>query len=141
MGKNAVVSQSDLKRDSTIINSWWKSQAEQLPISVAGLWFGITNLAAGGRPARTLYVAGCPAFEANDPTAEWATDYCWWPDDRYVNLPDLAAFRDSQQSEILVHGAALVRTLTATLPTHIEGLAVGFDSGDFRLIPTRGVQR
>jgi len=98
-----------------------------------GLWFGITNLASGGG-YRRLYVAGCPTFDAADKDGEWATNYCWWPEARYVTLSDFAMLPDQPYSEVLAYGTDLVRTLGVTALPGIEGAAVGFDGGDLVLL-------
>ena len=57
------------------------------PPTVAGLWFGLTELVPGGWH---LYVAGTNDFDDDDETAEWAAGpYEWWPEDRYLPLPEV----------------------------------------------------
>jgi hypothetical protein len=63
-----------------------------------------------------------------------ATDYCWWPDGRYVLLPDLAAIPDSAYLVALDHAAALVAALRPQDALRVKGVAVGFDDGDFRVV-------
>lgn len=113
---------------------WWEQLATTAPATTAGLWFGITNLLSGSRTTRHLYVAGCPSFDPADATAEWATDYSWWPDDRYVVAPHLAAIPDSSFVEVLDHAAALVQALRPQETLEVRGVAVGFDDGDFRVV-------
>jgi hypothetical protein len=87
-----------------------------------------------------MYVAGCPSMDAEAETAEWATEYCWWPadthEDAYVVLPDLAAMaaaasRSGDWAAVTDHAAAVVRALKPenNLPT-VSGVAVGFDDGN-----------
>jgi hypothetical protein len=122
--------------DHALITSWWERVGTLTPADVRGLWFGLAYLVfADIDPCRYLYVAGCPTFDADDETAEWTTEYCWWPDDRYVLLPTLAAIPDQRYVEALDFAADLVRRLQpiGNAP-HVQGAAVGFDDGDFVLI-------
>lgn len=101
----------------------------EVPSNARGLWFGITDLVHGGA-LRTLYVAGCPTYDPTDATGEWATDYCWWPEGRYVTLVDFAMLADDPYQDVLSFAVGLVRSLDPlSIPT-VEGAAVGFDDGD-----------
>ena len=102
---------------------------------MVGLWFGLVELVgADGASARNLYVAGCPTFDPDDDSAEWATEYCWWPDGRYVLVPGLAALDDREPAATLEYAAELVRALNADTVTGVLGVATGFDDGDFVLV-------
>jgi hypothetical protein len=74
-----------------------------------------------------------PGF-ASDPQAEWATEYCWWPDDRYVSVPGLASEPDEHYTDVLKRAATLVRALEPLSVPGVHVAAVGFDDGDFILI-------
>lgn len=63
------------ERDLESVRDWWGRLASDVPPDAKGLWFGITELAEGDA-RRTLYVAGCPTFDATDSSGDWATDYC-----------------------------------------------------------------
>jgi len=123
----------DVDRDLEAVSQWWKRLAPQAPQGVVGLWFGITDLAAKNGVSRHLYVAGCPTFDAGDETAEWATDYCWRPEDRYVQAPALAGLPASDFAEVLDHAVTLLERLRPQDAVPVQGVAVGFDDGDFRV--------
>ena len=120
-------------RDLDVLQDWWGRLAPAVPADAKGLWFGITDLVQGGA-VRTLYVAGCPTFDPSDASGEWATDYCWWPADRYVTLADFAMLPDEPHQEVLAYAAALVRSLDPAQAAEVEGAAVGFDDGDLVLV-------
>jgi hypothetical protein len=123
--------------DLAVAQQWWSVLAPQMPSGVAGLWFGMTELVRGSAPTRTMYVAGCPTFDVDDETAEWATDYVWWPDGRYVVLPGLAGMSADGLDgwdAVLDHAAAVIRRLRPQADVDVDGVAVGFDDGDFVLV-------
>jgi hypothetical protein len=92
----------------------WLGLVASVPTTVVGLWFGLVELGgAEGLPARHMYVAGCPTFDPHDGPAEWATEYCWWPDGRYVLVPGLAVLDDREPVAVLEYAAELVRALNA----------------------------
>jgi len=121
------------ERDLEVLRGWWRRNAPEVPREAKGLWFGITELVHGGA-LRTLYIAGCPTFDRMDPGGDWATDYCWWPEDRYVTLADFALIPDEPFQDVLAYAADSVRALDFSgIPT-VEGAAVGFDDGDFVIL-------
>jgi hypothetical protein len=77
-----------------------------------------------------VYVAGCPSFDPDDESAEWATEYCWWPEGRYVLIPGLAALDDREPAVVLEYATELVQTLNAHTVPGVRGVATGFDDGD-----------
>lgn len=122
--------------DLAVIAPWWTRLAITMPSTVVGLWFGITEVVwpEGLRP--TMYVAGCPTFDLDDETAEWATDYVWWPDDRYVVPPSLASMPAADSADliaVLKHATTLIRRLQPQHDVDVQGVAVGFDDGDFTI--------
>lgn len=121
--------------DQEVLERWWAGLPETVPAAVRGLWFGMTDLAGSvSEWPRHLYVAGCPSYDPEDGTAEWATDYCWWPE-HYVFLPTVAAIPDSHFRDALELAADLVRRLDPLARLdQVEGGAVGFDDGDFVLL-------
>jgi hypothetical protein len=121
------------ERDLEVLRDWWGRTALKVPPDVTGLWFGITELVRD-RPLRTLYVAGCPAFDPEDSDGDWATDYCWWPADRYVTLADFAMLPDQPYQDVLAYAAGLVRSLDPSRVPNVEGVAVGFDDGDLVIL-------
>jgi len=123
------------RADRDVVVGWWLGLAATVPATVVGLWFGLVELdSPDGASARHLYVAGCPSFDPDDDSAEWATEYCWWPDGRYVLIPGLAALHDREPAAVLEYAAELVRTLNAHMVPGVRGVATGFDDGDFLLI-------
>jgi hypothetical protein len=82
-----------------------------------------------GGSLRTVYVAGCPTFDSADSSGEWATEYCWWPEDRYVTLADFAMLPDQPYQDVLAYAATLVRNLDPASVAQVHGAAVGFDDG------------
>jgi hypothetical protein len=120
-------------RDVEVLQEWWGRVAPDVPPDAKGLWFGITDLVHGGS-LRTLYVAGCLTFDSADPSGQWATEYCWWPADRYVTLADFAMLPEQPYQDVLAYAAALVRTLGPASVAHVDGAAVGFDDGDLVIL-------
>lgn len=120
--------------DLELLRSWWSDLKTELPDDVRGLWFGIVDLDVDGDARRTLYVAGSPEFDSEDADADWATDYSWWPEGRYVDLPGLADLPEGPYEDVLDYTIALVRDLNPLSIGAVEGAAVGFDDGDFKLI-------
>lgn len=120
-------------RDLEVLHEWWGRVAPGIPSGVKGLWFGITELIHGGA-IRTLYVAGCPSFDSTDSSGEWATEYCWWPEDRYVTLADFAMLPDQPYNAVLAYATNLVRSLEPTRLPNVDGAAVGFDDGDLVIL-------
>ena len=118
------------RRDFETLRHCWAQLRTEIPPATRGLWFGITDLESGGA-YRTLYVAGCPTFDADDADGDWATDYCWWPEARYVTLADFAMLPGQPYLDVLAYAAELLRTLDVSAVPTIEGAAVGFDDGDF----------
>lgn len=131
------VAHPDLIVDLAVLSPWWESLSAKAPSGVVGLWFGMTELVGTVGNGRHLYVAGCPTFDADDISAEWATSYCWWPEGRYVCPPQLTAFADSDHLQALRHAADLVIALRPQDAIPVDGVAVGFDDGDFRVTWSR----
>jgi hypothetical protein len=128
----------DKAADRDVVVGWWRGLVASVPPTVIGLWFGLVELAfADGSSARHLSVAGCPSFDPDDDSAEWATEYCWWPEGRYVLVPGLAALDDSDPAAVLEYAAELVRELPDDTVPGVLGVATGFDDGDFRLVSSR----
>jgi hypothetical protein len=101
--------------DRDAIGGWWLGLVASMPTTVLGLRFGLVEPAgADGASARHLYVAGCPSFDPDDESAEWATRYCWWPEGRYVLIPGLAALDEREPAVVLEHAAELIRRSTPT---------------------------
>jgi hypothetical protein len=123
------------RADRDVVVGWWLGLVASVPPTVVGLWFGLVELAGtGGASARHLYVAGCPSFDPDDDSAEWATEYCWWPEGRYVLVPGLAALDDREPAAVVEYAAGLVRGLNAHTVPGVLGVATGFDDGDFLLV-------
>jgi hypothetical protein len=98
------------ERDLEVLQEWWVRVAPEVPPEAKGPWFGITDLVHGGA-LRTLYLAGCPTFDSADSIGDWATEYCWWPADRYVTLADFARLPDQPYQDVLAYAAACVSSL------------------------------
>jgi hypothetical protein len=121
------------RHDLDLLRQWWARLAPEIPPDTKGLWFGITDLQHGGA-LRTLYVAGCPTFDPADPDGEWATEYSWWPEDRYITLEGFALLPDQPYQEVLTYAADLIRHLDLKGIPAVQGAAVGFDDGDFAVL-------
>jgi len=120
--------------DLGVLRSWWSGLAPEVPAETRGLWFGLVDLVVDNEAIRHLYVAGCPTFDPDD-DGDWACDYCWWPDGRYVLLPYLASLPDDPYELVLQVAADLMRDLEpASSATQLEGVGVGFDDGDLELV-------
>jgi hypothetical protein len=64
------------------------------------------------------------------------TDYVWWPDNRYIVLPSLAAMPAADSADlaaVLEHATTLIRRLQPQNDVTVQGVAVGFDDGDFAI--------
>ncbi|MEP7158991.1 MAG: hypothetical protein ABI797_06155 [Chloroflexota bacterium] len=126
--------------DLFVVREWWSALAPNLPDGIAALWFGITDLVVDDRRQRTLYVAGSDRFDPQDPSGDWAgPPYAWWPDDRYVAPPGLAALPDDDYRAVLDYAAALVRSILPPNGLAVDGVAVGFDDGDFTVVWEAGL--
>lgn len=117
---------------------WWASLRNQVPAEAKGLWFGLFEAAKDGEAVRTLYVAGTPSFDADDETAEWACEYVWEAEGRYVVLPGLAALPAAPYEVPLTHAAEVVRQLRPWRGRDAVGVAVGYDDGDFVILHSAG---
>jgi hypothetical protein len=121
--------------DSGALRTWWASLlAGATPGTDArALWFGLFESDNG----TLFYVQGYADFDANDETAEWASDEpSWAPDGRYVELPSL---QSASWEHALNLALGLLRELAPweTWPGNLDGIAAGFDDGDAHLIWTR----
>jgi hypothetical protein len=112
--------------------AWWRNVSETAPRGLRGLWFGLTELADSGWH---IYVAGTATFDATDETAEWAVGpYPWLPNGRYFPFPaagldDIVAAVDA--------AVAFVKDLEPWTAITIEGVATGFDAGEFSVVYPR----
>jgi hypothetical protein len=113
--------------------SWWTSLLMDEPPSeqTRALWFGLFE----GESGMSFYVQGYPEFEADDETAEWATDEpSWAPEGRYL---ELASIQASESWEFALPTVlALLRELRLweSWPGKLDGVAAGFDDGDVHLL-------
>lgn len=117
-----------------VLSQWWQRLRGDVPGATNAPWFGITDLDIDGHPRPHLYVAGCPSFAAEDETAEWATEYVWWPEDRYVDLASVGITSSGLHREVLANVAAAVKRLAPWEDVDVAGVAVGFDDGDFEVL-------
>ncbi|WP_433335426.1 hypothetical protein [Spirillospora sp. CA-294931] len=116
--------------ESTKLTSWWKALLEQAagaPPTIRALWFGLAATDTGW----DLYVTGCDVFDPDDDLGDWACDPTWWPDNNSVPLPGTT-------EDPLEHAAKLVYALSPeeSWPSPLQGIAVGYDDGDFTLVWT-----
>lgn len=131
--QNATVTTPAIKVDLAVVRPWWQRLAGEVPPAVVGLWFGMTDVLKPGGHQRTMYVAGCRTFDLDDEDAEWATDHVWLPNGRYIAPPSLASIRACRCdfTGVLEHAATLIRRLEPHVDVNVDGVAVGFDDGDF----------
>jgi hypothetical protein len=88
-----------------------------------------------------LYVAGTDQFDANDDTGDWAAGpYCWNDPAGHQNdpstyhpIPEIATLPPSDAVDYV---AQLVRDLAPWQEIPVDGVAAGFDEGDFAIIYT-----
>jgi hypothetical protein len=129
------VSDAPAGSDRESVESWWARLLIDEPPSdqTRALWFGLFE----GTNGTSFYVQGYPGFEADDETAEWATDDpSWAPEGRYV---ELASLRTAESWEVALSTAlALLRDLRLweSWPGRLDGVAVGFDDGDAHVLWT-----
>lgn len=82
-----------------------------------------------------ICIAGTETFDAGDETAEWAVGpYAWWPDGRYLHFPEAGS--DDIQS-VVTAAASLVSGIEPWKAVPVEGVATGFDCGDFTIVYQR----
>lgn len=111
---------------------WWERVRTTAPIGLHGLWFGLVELADGGWH---MHVAGTDEFDPDDETAEWAVGpYALWPDERYLELSEVEHLDVGAAVE---HAASVVRSCSPWHHIDVDGVAVGFDDGDFAIIYVR----
>lgn len=109
--------------------AWWANVSRSAPPALGGLWFGLVELTPGGWH---IYVAGTAEFDADDETAEWAVDpYIWWPEDRYFPFP--AAGGDDVGAAVSA-ASDFVERLSPWTTVNVDGVATGFDDGDFVIV-------
>jgi len=127
-----------MQQDLLAIADWWLRVGPTMPTGLAALWFGITDIDVGGKAQRTLYVAGCDSFDADDSSGDWASaPYAWWPPTRYVTLPGLAALAGHDYVAVLDYAVELVSSVEPQRGAMVDGVAIGFDDGDFRVVWSR----
>lgn len=96
------------------------------------MWFGLVELSPGGWH---LYVAGTDEFHGDDETAEWAVGpYRWRPNDGYFSVSEIG---ELGIDEAVSRAADIVRSLTPWNDLPVEGVATGFDEGDFEVVFAR----
>lgn len=111
------------------LRAWWGNLLGPAPGGIRGLWFGLVELVPG---SWHLYVVGTVEFDADDETAEWAVGpYRWAPENRYFPVPEIGAL---DLGEAVHHAAEKVRSLHPWEDLDVDGVAVGFDDGDFELV-------
>ncbi len=109
--------------------AWWARTRGSAPQSLAGLWFGLVELAPGGWH---LYVAGTAELDADDESAEWAVGpYAWLPEDRYFPLPEVGQLA---VGDAVAKASEVVRSIAPWDGLDVAGVAVGFDDGDFAVV-------
>ena len=120
-------------------DTWWHKVSGTAPARLAGLWFGLVELADGGWH---LYVAGTDQFDAGDDTGDWAVGpYAWNDPVTYRNDP--GAYHPVPEIEALTtsgavdHIGRIVRALAPWRDIHVDGVAAGFDAGDFAIVYRR----
>lgn len=112
--------------------AWWRTVSAGAPDGLRGLWFGLVELAAGGWH---IYVVGTASFDPEDETAEWAVGpHAWNPDGRYFPFPEAG---DDDLAAALHSAADLVAKLHPWTTIDVDGVATGFDDGDFVLLHKR----
>ncbi|MES9540444.1 hypothetical protein [Actinomadura sp. NPDC000600] len=123
--------------DAEVLGAWWRSLVDQARevTTVRALWFGIVELAGTEGASWNLYVGGCREFAREDDTGDWAAEPAWWPEGRYLFLTGLNERAEDGADAMLAYVAGLVRSLAPeqSWPGLLEGVAVGFDDGDFAL--------
>jgi hypothetical protein len=111
---------------------WWDALWSSAPPRLRGLWFGLVELLDGGWH---LYVAGTERFDSTDETADWAAyPYAWRPDGGYLPFPDAEVLA---ASDAVAEAVALVRALAPWQDLSVDGVAAGFDDGDFEIVYAR----
>ena len=112
--------------------AWWRTVSAEAPGGLCGLWFGLGELSDGGWH---IYVVGTAGFDPEDEAAEWAVGpYAWSADDRYFPFPGAG---DDDLAAALRSAADLVSTLHPWTTIEVDGVATGFDGGDFVIVYQR----
>jgi hypothetical protein len=113
--------------DQKALAEWWRDLSRNAPAGLAGLWFGLVELEPGGWH---VYVAGTDDFDGDDETAEWAVPpYAWSPSDRYFPFPEGASYETG-----VAAAAAVIAELEPWTAVAVEGVAAGYDDGDFEVV-------
>ncbi|MEU8796126.1 hypothetical protein [Spirillospora sp. NPDC048819] len=123
--------------DAEVLGAWWRSMVDHArqATTVRALWFGLVELAEAEGARWHLYVGGCREFDREDDSCDWAAEPAWWPEERYLFLAGLNDPAGNGAEAMLAHAADMVRSLAPeqSWPGLLEGVAVGFDDGDFVL--------
>ena len=122
--------------DSEKLASWWRDRRGDVTADVRGLWFGLfTGIGPDNTEHFAMYVAGTPAFDPGD-GGDWACDYVWLPEDRYLRLDGLASIPIANWPAAVEHVLSVVRKVAPwdTAPESVLGAGVGFDDGDMHVV-------
>jgi hypothetical protein len=85
--------------------------------------------------AGTSTSPGLSGFDSTDETADWAAyPYAWRPDGGYLPFPDAGVLA---ASEAVAEAVVLVRALAPWEDLPVDGVAAGFDDGDFEIVYAR----
>jgi hypothetical protein len=154
------ISELDFEKDGLAIQHWLNRTLSHQPPpeNIRAFWFGLNNpVLNDGETTCCLYLSGSVKFDANDQTAAWAclNDDSYLPKDSYAKSEVLHQmyFLSNQQDVgdvgeyMLCLGYACLAILSAL--KSVDGrflldlsgrrpVAVGYDSGDFFFIETKG---
>lgn len=156
-----IIRSLDVDQDVLELGQWLIEvlSAEPPGKTVKALWFGLVNLLQDDTTRYTLYISGTEEFDTDDPTGDWACDPIYFPDNRYApsrvldGISGLLEQTDEDTQAIgeyvlcLGYATLAVRyalqSLTNTITPYghketdqsLLGCAVGFDDGDFLVIP------
>jgi hypothetical protein len=133
-----VLAVTTLDDDIDLARTWWLGLAPSIPSDVRGLWFGLFVTTSTSPNEHQMYVGGTPTFATRD-GGDWACDYIWQPDARYLHLPGLAAIPTTDWQSALDHAVMVVTTVGPwqSAPGDVAGVGVGFDDGDVVIVWTR----
>ena len=151
------IGQLDFAGDSAYLKRWLNDllETERPQDEIVAFWFGLFDESDpdGGASAR-LYLAGAESYDPDDTNSEWACSPTYLPKGRYANsgvLKSISRTLSTNGEDVswlgsyvlpLGYTSLAIADACRHLPSDIlcgpktsRAIAVGFDSGDFIILP------